>query len=105
MVTKTGGERYFDERMQEPEYREAYERARDRIRQVDHLIRLLDERRVQLGLSKAELARRAGIKPESVRRLFSSSRRNPTLATLLALAAALGVDVTLVPQQDGSRAA
>lgn len=42
------------------------------------------------------MARRAGVKPEAIRRLFSAQSPNPTLATLVALAGAL--DLELRPQ-------
>lgn len=58
-------------------------------------MRTLDERREALGLSKAELARRAELTPEVVRRLFSVDDPNPTISTLTALADALDFD--LVP--------
>lgn len=94
MTKRTGAERYFDARLRDPEYRDAYERARTRIDQIDRVIRALDERRVELDLSKAELARRAGMPPEAVRRLFSAERPNPTLHTLASIAEALGLDLT-----------
>ena len=58
MTRPTGAERYFDERAaRSPEYRQALEAARVRIAAVDSVVRALDERRRDLGLSKAELAR------------------------------------------------
>jgi DNA-binding phage protein len=100
---RTEAERYLAERLLDPEYRVAYESVRDRIARIDSMIRAFDARREELALSKAELARRAGIKPESVRRLFSSERQNPTLITVLALAEALELDVVPVPRKVTSR--
>ncbi len=97
---QTGAERYFAERMDDPEYRDAYRQARERIDQIDAVIRALDERRTELDLTKAELARRAGVKPEAIRRLFSSERPNPTLSTLVALAGAL--DLEFMPEPRAS---
>lgn len=93
---RTGAERYFAERLEDTGYRDAYDGARERIHQVDLVIRVLDDRREELGLSKADLARLAGVKPEAIRRLFSSDRPNPTLSTLVALTSAL--DLELRPQ-------
>jgi DNA-binding phage protein len=93
---RTGAERYLASRLKDPEYRAAYERAKERIDQIDGLIRALDARRTELNLTKADLARRAGVKPEAIRRLFSAEKPNPTLATLVALAGAL--DLELRPQ-------
>lgn len=90
---RTGAERYLARRLEDPEYRQAYEDARERIDQVDAVIHALDARRRELDLTKAELARRAGVKPEAIRRLFSAERPNPTLATLVALAGALDLDI------------
>jgi DNA-binding phage protein len=96
--SRTGAERYFDERLEDPEYRVAYEAARERVEQIDAVIRALDTRRAELGLTKAELARRAEVKPEAIRRLFSSERPNPTLSTLVALAAALDLELRPEPR-------
>jgi DNA-binding phage protein len=104
MVKQTGAERYLKARLDDPEYREAYERARHRIEQVDRVIRVLDERREQLSLSKAELARRAQMPPEAVRRLFSAERPNPTLQTLAAIAEALDLDLTPARRPGAARA-
>jgi DNA-binding phage protein len=90
---RTGAERYLDSRLKDPEYREAYERARQRDEQIDRVIRALDARRSELNLTKAELARRAEMQPEAVRRLFSAERPNPTLYTLAAIAQALGLEL------------
>ena len=95
--TRTGAERYFAERAASAEFGEAYDEARRRIDQIDRLVRALDDRRDELGLSKAELARRADIAPEAVRRLFSADAPNPTIATLTAIADSL--DLELVPRK------
>ncbi|MDQ6949423.1 MAG: helix-turn-helix transcriptional regulator [Actinomycetota bacterium] len=44
-------------------------------------------------MSKAELARRAGLPPEAVRRLFTMCSPNPTATTLVALARALELNL------------
>src|SRR5258705_13131289 len=51
-------ERRRERGMQDPEYRAAYEQAAREIAQTDAVIRQLDALRVDLGISKAELARR-----------------------------------------------
>jgi len=97
-ATRTGAERYFDKRLEDADYREAYDHASERIRQVDLVIRAFDERREELELTKAELARRAGVKPEAIRRLFSADEPNPTLKTLVALASALDLELRPAPR-------
>ena len=94
---KSGAEKYLANRMKDPAYRAAYEAAKRRIEQVDALVQALDDRREQLGITKAELARRADLAPEAVRRLFSVDAPNPTATTLIALADAL--DLELVPRR------
>jgi DNA-binding phage protein len=96
---RTGAERYLARRLEDPDYREAYEQASERIAQIDAVIRALDERRTELNLTKAELARRAGVKPEAIRRLFSAEKPNPTLATLVALAGALDLELKPRPRR------
>lgn len=98
-VTRTGAERYLARRLEDPDYRQAYEEAHERIEQIDSVIRTLDARREELHLTKAELARRAGVKPEAIRRLFSAEKPNPTLTTLVALARALDLEILPTPRQ------
>ena len=101
-AAQTGAERYFARRLEDPEYRQAYEEARERIGQIDSVIRIFDARREELHLTKAELARRAGVKPEAIRRLFSAEKPNPTLTTLVALAGALDLEIRPTPRRSAS---
>ena len=101
-AAQTGAERYFARRLEDPEYRRAYEEARERIGQIDSVIRAFDARREELHLTKAELARRAGVKPEAIRRLFSAEKPNPTLTTLVALAGALDLEIRPTPRRSAS---
>ena len=96
---RSGAERYIAERMEDPEFRAAYEAASRRIRRIDELVRAIDARRVEVGWSKAELARQAGMPPEAVRRLFSVEGPNPTAATLVALADALDLELVARPAE------
>jgi len=90
---RTGAERHVAEKKQSPSFRRAHADATRRIRQVDELVRALDDAREEQGMTKAELARRAGMAPEAVRRMFSADGVNPTVATFVALADALGLEV------------
>ena len=96
---RTGAERYFAEQKQDPEFRAAHEAAARRIRHIDELVRAIDARRVELGWTKDELARRAGMPPEAARRLFSVEGPNPTAATLVALADALDLELVARPAE------
>ena len=59
-------------------------------------LRTLDDERARRGMTKAQLAERAGLQPAAVRRVFCGEA-NPTLSTLSALAAALDLDVSFGP--------
>lgn len=95
---RTAAERYLRDRLANPEYAAAHERARLRIGAVDRALRALDVRREELGLSKAAVARKAGLAPEAVRRLFASQGANPTLNTITAIAEALDMEFRPVPK-------
>lgn len=105
MAARTGAERYFEKQRTDPEYERAYQEAAATVRAIDHLVRSIDARREALGLSKAELARRAGLPPEAVRRLFTMRSPNPTATTLVALARALELDLVAEPRAKTARQA
>jgi ribosome-binding protein aMBF1 (putative translation factor) len=96
---KTAFDKYFDEQMAGPAFREGYERARREIDTVDQLVRALDEARVGAGMTKAELARKISAKPEVLRRFFTVDSPNPTFSTVVKLADALGFALQLVPKK------
>jgi ribosome-binding protein aMBF1 (putative translation factor) len=96
MLDAGAHERRHGRRMQDPEYRLAYERAAREIAQTDAVIRELDALRVDLGMSKAELARRINRNASSVRRLFTANQVRPELPLIAAIADALGADVRVV---------
>lgn len=61
------------------------------------MIRQLDELRDSAGLSKAELARRIGRDPSSIRRLFTA-QSNPELLLVASIAENLDADMRVVPR-------
>ena len=95
MKTRTGAERYFERRLQDPSYAEAHQRATATISAIDDLVRALDSARAEQHLSKAELARRVGVEPAAVRRFFSTAAPNPTALWLVQVALALGYRFSL----------
>ncbi len=95
---RTGAERYLAARLDDPGYRKDYQAARERIARINAVVQMLDDRRGAMGLTKAELARRAGMKPEAVRRLLSAECPNPTLSTVVALADVLGLEIRPEPR-------
>lgn len=82
---------------EDPEYQAECERFRRQGKQVDAVVNRLDELRESAGASKAELARRIGKDPASVRRLFSAEG-NPELRRVAAIAAALDAEVVVQPR-------
>ncbi len=94
---KTGFDRYFEQRLDDPTFAAEYRAARAEIDAIDKLIRALDAARLIGGLSKAELARKIGAQPEMVRRLLTAAKGNPTMETVLKVASALGCHLELVP--------
>ena len=75
--------------------RAEYERARGEIEQIDTVIRSLDELRQDAGMSKAELARRVGRNPASIRRLFTAEQARPELPLIISIANALDANVEI----------
>ena len=101
--------RRLAERLEDPEFRAAFERAGREIAATDQLIRRLDELRLEANITKAELARAIGKDPASIRRLFTSEA-NPTIRTLVAMLDVLGAELTITPKparppRRGSRSA
>lgn len=106
MATKTQTS-YHDRRVarrqrDDPAYRAEYDAFRRQIEQIDAVVNMLDELRQRAGLSKAELARRIGKEPASIRRLFSAEA-NPELKTIAAIAEALDAEVVVQPRSQAAR--
>lgn len=75
--------------------RAEYDRARHEIEQIDAVIRSLDALREEAGMSKAELARRVGRNPASIRRLFTAEQARPELPLIVSIANALDANVEI----------
>jgi len=80
------------------EFRAEFQRQQRGIAATDEIVNRLDKLREQHSMSKAELARAIDKHPASVRRLLTA-KGNPELATVVALADALGADVVVVPRK------
>ncbi|MCL4367711.1 MAG: helix-turn-helix transcriptional regulator [Actinobacteria bacterium] len=78
-----------------PERVAEYERTVQTVMTIRKFLMAMDGERERLGLSKAALARRIGMDPSVVRRLFSSDASNPTLKTVIEMLSALDIDVEL----------
>jgi transcriptional regulator with XRE-family HTH domain len=99
----TGFDQYVQTQMRKPGFAKTFREAKAEIEAVDGLLRRLDEARLKARLSKAELARRADVPQESVRRLFTAKRSNPTLQTIVRLARVLGLRLELTAAAKRSR--
>lgn len=88
-------ERRLAQRMQDPEFQLEYRQASRDIEQAIAVLHALDTRREEVGISKAELARKIGKRPEAIRRLFTAGG-NPELNTVTAIAAVLGGELRTV---------
>jgi DNA-binding phage protein len=104
MATRTGFDKFLDEKVRDPAFREEFEVASAEIAATDALVRALEGARAARGMSKAELARRLSVKPEIIRRLLTDAGGNPTVGTVLKVAAALDYHLELVRNR-GRRAA
>ncbi len=85
------------ENLKDPEFAREYHATAARVATIDAVVNALDEARVSAGLSKAELARRIGVEPATIRRLFSANPVNPTLGTVVEIAAVLGLRLRVEP--------
>jgi DNA-binding phage protein len=97
MGPRTAAEKHLERQLSDPSYAAAYERASRRIAMFDEVVRSLEARREELGMTKAELARRADMPPAVIRRLFSQQHKNPTLTSLAAIAEALELKICVAP--------
>ena len=98
-MTKTLDTSYYEKRrrgwLADEDTRVEYERARQEIEQIDAVIRSLDELREDAGMSKAELARRVGRNPASIRRLFTAEQARPELPLIISIANALDASIEI----------
>jgi DNA-binding phage protein len=97
----SGFDRYLADRMKDSAFVDAYIEARAGIDSVDAFMRSLEALRARADVSKADLARRTGARPEAIRRLLTTKDANPTLETILSIAGALGYKLALVPARTG----
>lgn len=84
--------------MQNPEFRESYERTRRTIEKIQEILKTIDAERLAAGISKAVLADRSGTNAASLRRLLTSGTGNPTLKTVIELLDTLDIEVQLKPR-------
>src|SRR5438132_1279779 len=105
VVESRGGrwEQIRARKLADPAARERYERTRRTVAAIRETLMRLDDERAETGLTKAELARRVGANPATMRRLLSSGQHNPTLKTLLEICDVLGMEITVAPKQASAK--
>jgi transcriptional regulator with XRE-family HTH domain len=91
--------------LNDPQTHAHYERERRLIEQIDAVIHALDQLRVDAGISKAELARRIGRNPSSIRRLFTAQAVRPELPLIVSIADELGARVEITARAPGHASA
>ena len=68
------------------------------IRVFDDVVNVILERLSELGWTREELATRAELNAASLRRLLTSASPNPTFATMMSIAEALGLRIEIREQ-------
>jgi DNA-binding phage protein len=90
MAKKTADDAAMELLLSESE-REAHAMAVQALLARNALLTALETARAEQGLTKAELASRAGLEASSVRRLLTSKTANPTTENAFRLMAAMGI--------------
>jgi DNA-binding phage protein len=101
---KTAFDRDVAEWLKEPGFAAEYDLAREELAESAAIVRQLDAARERQGMSKADLARKAAVSPETVRKLFTAGG-NPEIRTVARLAGPLGLRLLLAkrPARPGKR--
>ncbi|MFO7985943.1 MAG: helix-turn-helix transcriptional regulator [Desulfatiglandaceae bacterium] len=96
MKKMTNFERYLEEELKDPEFKERFERAGEAWEVAMKLAAL----RKRAGLSQKELARKAGTTQQQISRMESPSYEGHSLSMLRRIAAVLGATVHVDIQQE-----
>src|ERR1700690_1088797 len=91
---KTAFDRDLAQQLRNPEFAAEYYSAKQELAESAALVRQLDEARTKHRMSKAALARKAAVSPETVRKLLTAGG-NPEIRTVARLAAPLGLRLLL----------
>jgi ribosome-binding protein aMBF1 (putative translation factor) len=95
MLDTTYHNRRRTRRLADPERRREYDLAVAEVEQMNNVVRDLDVLRVELGLSKAQLARDIERNDAVVRRFFTADV-NPELRMVAQVAARLGARIAII---------
>lgn len=87
-------DRVIEERdLREPGFAAAVEAELAEVRAFGDLVNVVLDRLNDLGWTREELATRAELNAASLRRLLTSPAANPTFATMMSIAVALGLRI------------
>ena len=96
-MDRTAFDDFFDEQMADPARAEAYREARAEIDTYDHFMRAMNALRQSRGVSKAKLASMSGLPAQSVRKVLTDRKANPTIATVFKMLSTMGFGLQVVP--------
>jgi DNA-binding phage protein len=96
-MDRTAFDDFFDEQMADPVRAEAYREARAEIDTYDRFMRAMNALRESRGVSKAMLASKSGLPAQSVRKVLTDRKANPTIATVFRLLSTMGFGLQVVP--------
>ena len=89
-------ERMIEERdRREAGFADVVESEQAEIRAFDDVVNVILERLNELGCTREELATSAELNAAALRRLLSSASANPTFATMMSIAEALGLRIDI----------
>ncbi len=89
-------DRVIEERdRREPGFAAVVEAELAEVRAFDDLVNVILDRLSELGWTREELATRAELNAASSRRLLTSPAANPTFATMMSIAQALGLRIEI----------
>ena len=95
-MTKSVYQSMLDSVLTDPELKAEHDREVAMYLGVSDLLNQLEELRVSAGMTKADLARAAGMQPSNLRKLLSTGEKNFEIGTLVKLANALGASLNLI---------
>lgn len=92
----------IDDLLKDETIRQEVEAEASALIAASDLLTELDRLRDQQGLTKAELARKAGLQPSNVRKMLSLGTGRVELVTYLRLIRALGLELSISSQAEHS---
>jgi DNA-binding phage protein len=94
-------EREIDRRDKvEPGFRRLVDAELATIREFDDYVNVILDQLADRGMTREDLARAAGMQGANLRRLLSDRDANPTFATMMKVADALGLELKVVRRGD-----